>query len=70
MQDGGIERDLVRPGIECAKDIVDSRYSAADRERDANAFGNTFDEIEESLSVLQCRTDIQEHKLIGTGIGI
>ena len=67
---GGVDRNLVRTGGQQLFAVLGAAHAAADRERDGEPLGDALDEPDERRAFLEGRLHVEEHELVGTGVGV
>ena len=64
---GGVDRHLVRAGLQQLADVLGRAHAAADGQRHEAALGRALDDVEDGVAVLVARGDVEEAELVGAG---
>ena len=62
-----VDTDLVRPRPQQATGVFEGADPAADRERDEHVIGSPLRELDNRLTLVGRRGDVEEHELVGAG---
>ena len=66
----GVDGDLVGAGRQQILAVLRAAHAAADGERDRQPLGDLGDERDQRCALLECGFDVEEHELVGTGVGV